>query len=144
MYGNCKWNICSDLKVWSKVVFNFFERNAHFFHGCIYLIKITVKQYCEILLQFKIIINNISKCHLFLWWQSWIFSSNYCSLQCHMILQKLGWFVLWSVLKSVMLLNVFVETFFFQDSKVNRKFKRAAFIWNRNLLWHYKCLYCHF
>ncbi len=30
----------------------------------------------------------ILKCHLFLWWQSWIFSSHYYSLQCHMILQK--------------------------------------------------------
>ncbi len=30
----------------------------------------------------------LSKKKKFLWWQSWIFSSHYCSLQCHMILQK--------------------------------------------------------
>ncbi len=28
------------------------------------------------------------KCKLFLWWQSYIFSSHYPNLQCHMILQK--------------------------------------------------------
>ncbi len=28
----------------------------------------------------------------------------------------------------------------FQDSQMNRKFKRAE----RNILLHYKCLYCHF
>jgi len=25
-----------------------------------------------------------------------------------------------------------------------KKFKRTAFIWNRNRLWCYKCLYCSF
>ncbi len=27
---------------------------------------------------------------------------------------------------------------------MNRKFKRTEFIWDRNLSYHYKCLYCHF
>jgi len=38
--------------------------------------------------QFPIIcllcLNTFYSCNLFLWWQSWIFSSNYSSLQCHM------------------------------------------------------------
>jgi len=31
--------------------------------------------------------------------------------------------------------------FFFQDTLKNIKLKRTAFIWNRNLLFHYKCLF---
>ncbi len=27
---------------------------------------------------------------------------------------------------------------------MNRKFKRTTFIWNRNVLQHYKSIYCHF
>ncbi len=34
------------------------------------------------------------------------------------------------------LLPVFVETVFFQNALMNRKFKRTAFIWNINLLQH--------
>ncbi len=43
------------------------------------------------------------------------------------------------MLKTVVLHNIFVETvmhFIFQDSQMNRKFRRTAFIWN--------CIYCHF
>ncbi len=41
------------------------------------------------------------------------------------------------------LLNIFVETMmhFFQDYSKNRKFKSTAFIWNINILEHYKCLH---
>ncbi len=41
---------------------------------------ITIKKY--------IYISNILKCNLFLWRRSWIFSSYYSSLQCHMILRN--------------------------------------------------------
>jgi len=45
-------------------------------------------------------------------------------------------FLLLSMLKTVVLLNIFVETMilFFQNSLMNGRFKRRAFIWNRNLL----------
>jgi len=36
------------------------------------------------------------------------------------------------MLKTAVLLNIFVETMI-QDSLMNRKFNRTAFIWNRNL-----------
>ncbi len=45
-------------------------------------------------------------------------------------------FVLFTVLKIVMLLNILWEPtviLFFQDSLMNRKFKRTAFIWNWNI-----------
>jgi len=38
------------------------------------------------------------------------------------------------MLKTAVLLNIFVVTMIlFQDSLMNRKFNRTAFIWNRNL-----------
>jgi len=68
------------------------------------------------------------------------FQHHYSSLQCHMILQKSFWYAdlllkkhFLLMLKTVLLLNTFKETFF-QDSLIKRKFKRTAFIWNRNLL----------
>ncbi len=40
------------------------------------------------------------------------------------------------IIISVLLLNIFVETFFLESSK--------AFIWNTNYLLNYKCLHvCH-
>ncbi len=42
------------------------------------------------------------------------------------------------VLKTILQLNICVQT------RMKRKLKRAVFIWNINLLWHYKCRYCHF
>ncbi len=51
-----------------------------------------------------------------------------------------------SVLISMwMCKNVIYYAFsIFQDSLMNRKLKRTAFIWNRKLLKHYKCIYCNF
>ncbi len=49
------------------------------------------------------------------------------------------------MLKTVVLPNIFVETvihYIFQDSQMNRKFKRTAFIWNRNLLKHFTNTFC--
>ncbi len=46
------------------------------------------------------------------------------------------------MLKTVVLHNIFMETvthFIFQDSQMNRKFKRAAFIWSRSLT-SWRCL----
>ncbi len=102
--------------------------------GCIYLLNSN----CEIFLQFKItfLFYFIIKCNLFLWWQSWIFSSHYFSLQCHMILQKsflYAWcpkhisynyhcwkqlWKLWYILSKIQWLI--------------KKLKRTAPIWNRN------------
>ncbi len=49
---------------------------------------------------------------------------------CHISREKLFWLL--SMLKSVVLPNIFMEmVIHFQDSLVNRKFKRKAFIWNR-------------
>ncbi len=61
----------------------------------------------------------------------------YHSLQSHMIfrnhinIKKHFWLL--SMLKTVVLINILVKTethFIFQDSEMNRKFKRTAFIWN--------------
>ncbi len=65
------------------------------------------------------------------------FSSHYSTLPCHMILQNhsnmLIWcsrigahFILLSVLETVVLLNIFVETviYFFQDTFMNRIFQK--------------------
>ncbi len=48
----------------------------------------TVKYCCYIIFIYIYIYIYILKCNLFHWWISWIFSSHYSSLQCHMILQK--------------------------------------------------------
>ncbi len=128
------------------LVSTFSEFHAH--QGCIYLIK---KQwYCEILLQFKIAVFyflNILECIL---WQ--LYFQHHYSLKYHMILQKSFWyadlvlskhFLLLSMLKTFFSCLMFVETkIFFQDSLMNRKFKRTAVL-NRNLLYHYK-YYCCF
>ncbi len=78
---------------------------------------------------------SILKCNLFLWFQSWVFSivtpvtwsfrnhSNnmiYCS-------------------NNIFYYYYYVEDHwveFFQVYFMNRKFRRTAFIWNRNLLYH--------
>ncbi len=84
-------------------------------------------------------------------WSKLYFQHHYSSLQCHMIfrnhanmlLKKPFWLL--SMLRTVVLLPVFVETvihFFFQNALMNRKIKRTAFLWNINLLQH--CLYRHF
>ncbi len=54
-----------------------------------------------------------------------------------MLLKKHFWLL--SMLKTVVLHNIFVEIvihFIFQDSQMNRKFKRTAFIWNFINLMH--------
>ncbi len=45
------------------------------------------------------------------------------------------------IIKKVVLLCIFVETVIvlFQDSFMNRKFKRTEFIWNKNVLKQYEC-----
>ncbi len=59
------------------------------------------------------------------------------SFQCHMILQKSFLYADLVLNKTfiiiiVVLLNIFVETIiqFFQNSVMNRKFKRTAFVWS--------------
>ncbi len=99
---------------------------------------------------FEYILNS----NLFLWSKLY-FQNHYSSLQCHMISEiiLICWFAaqkhfwLLSMLKTVVLPNIFEKTetnFIFQDFWMNIKFKRTTFIWNINLLLHYKCLYCHF
>ncbi len=71
--------------------------------------------------------------------QSWIFSSRYFSLQYHMILQKSFWFAAQEplfLLSVFQLLHNFVETVFYQDLLMNKKFKRTAFIWNKYVFYH--------
>ncbi len=74
----------------------------------------------------------------------WTFSC-YSLLQCHMILQAIiviCWFekhfFSFSMLKTVVQFNNLWKSLYilFQDYFMNIKFKRKAFIWNRNLLWH--------
>ncbi len=44
------------------------------------------------------------------------------------------------MLKTVVLLNIFMETMitFFKDYLMNTKLKGTTFIWNKNILQHYK------
>jgi len=63
--------------------------------------------------------------------QSWVFSVTWSSeiiLICGFTAQKHFWWKQY-LLKLIHLI--------FQDSQMNRKFKRSAFIWNRNILWLY-------
>ncbi len=60
--------------------------------------------------------------------------------------RKHFWLLL-STLEIVVLLHIFFyhKTFFFRiiwwtESSI----ERPAFLWNRNILYNYKCLYCHF
>jgi len=89
-----------------------------------------------------------------LWWQSWIFSiitsvfSVTWSFRNHsnMLIWCFKNHFLLSMLKTVVLLNIFVETViirFFHNSLTKRKFKRTAFIWNRFSLWQYRSIYDH-
>ncbi len=75
----------------------------------------------------------ILKYNLFLW-SKLNFQQHYSSLQCHMIFQKSFWYAdlmlkknfwLLPMLKTVLLLNIFVET---DNSLMNEKFKWTAFI----------------
>ncbi len=93
-------------------------------------------EYCEILLQFKItffyfnifqkviyfcdVKADVSSHYLSV---TWSFRNHY-----NMLIMK--HFILLSKLKTVVLLKIFVETVihFFQDSVMNTKFKRTAFI----------------
>ncbi len=64
-----------------------------------------------------------------------VFSGPFFRNHNNMLLKKHFWLL--SMLKTVVLHNIFLETmicFIFQDSRINRKFKRTAFMWNRNLL----------
>ncbi len=78
------------------------------------------------------------KCNWLLWSKLY-FQHHYSSLQCHMIfrnhllLKKHFWLL--PMLKTVVYFCGNCDTFnFFQDYLMNRKFKRTAFIWNRNTL----------
>ncbi len=113
------------------------------FQGCIYLIRNMIKTVnmwniiviwnscflCEFIIDF---------CDAQMYYQH-----HYCSLQCHMIFRNHNnillkkHFRLLSMLNTVVLHDIFAETMMyvvFQDSQMNRKLTRAAFIWNRNIL----------
>ncbi len=98
--------------------------------------KDSKQQYCEIYLEFKItfLYFNTLKCHLFLWSKlnsTSLLQSSVSRDPSEIILEC--WFAaqetLLSVLKTVELLNIFVETDrLFQDCLINRKFNRRALI----------------
>ncbi len=77
-------------------------------------------------------------CNLFLWSKLY-FQHHYCSLQSHMIfrnhynmlLKKHLWLL--SMFKTLIFLWKLMH-FIFQDSQMNRKFKRAAFTFNNLIL----------
>ncbi len=128
-----------------------FWKQVYYAHqGCIYLIKNTVKLWNRITVS-----NNcflfwyMLKCNLFLWCKS-EFSASFLEysvshgpseiiLICWFAAHK--FFVLLSMLKTVLLLYIFVEIVlnFLQDSMMNRKSKRTAFICNIII-----AFYCHF
>ncbi len=110
-----------------------------------YLIKNTGK-----IVNIIVILNSCFLCeyllkyNLFLWSKLY-YQHHYCSLQCHMIFRNHSNMLIccsrnisdyYQCLETVVLHNISVETviqLIFQDSQMNRKFKRTAFIWNRNL-----------
>jgi len=67
------------------------------------------------------------KCNLFLW-SKLNLQHHYSSLQYHMILQKLLYNMM--LKKHLWLLSMLFFTFLFQDSLMNRKFKRTELFWN--------------
>ncbi len=82
-------------------------------------------------------------CNLFLWSKLY-FQHHYFSLQCHMIFRNHNnmliccsrnisdYYQCWKQLCCTIFLWKLMH-FIFHDSQMNRKFKRTAFIWNRNL-----------
>ncbi len=79
-------------------------------------------------------------CNLFLWSKLY-FQHHYCSLQCHMIFRNHNnmliccsrnisdYYQCWKQLCCTIFLWKLMH-FISQDSQINRKFKRTAFIWN--------------
>ncbi len=110
---------------------------------CIYLIinggksVKTVKYFYNS--KFNLLFKYISKCNLFLWWKT---EFEQPLLQCHMIIQKSLEYADLVLKKHVLLFTMFktaakyfcgnCDSIFFQDSLMNRKFKRTVFVWNRN------------
>ncbi len=105
--------------------------SAH--QGRIYWIKNAVN--CEILLQFKI---KVFYCNIFLntiysWDQSWIFSIITPVSHDPSEIILICWF---DAHETCIIINVekgcaSFPFYFFQDSLINKKFKRTAFIWNK-------------
>ncbi len=58
-----------------------------------------------------VLFNYIFTFNLFLWWQSWIFSSHYFSLQCHMTFQKWLWYADLELKKRFLLLSILKTVF---------------------------------
>ncbi len=82
-------------------------------------------------------IHSVHRSNLFLWFKSWFFYHYYSHNSSEINL----------ICRSKNIYYYYVENsgvYFLQVSLMNRKFKRTAFIWNRNRLWRYKCLYHHF
>ncbi len=143
-------SIHQELRWWCKVclhrlglVFSYvLISSAH--QGWIYLIKNTVKLWNIIRIELNfsmwIFISVMRSCIFSIitavfsvTWSSEIIIIYWFTAQEH--------FWLLSMLKTVVLHNIFVEIVMhciFQDSQMNRKIKRTAFIWNINIL-HYKC-----
>ncbi len=71
------------------------------FCHCTLVVKVTRFKY-----HFMFSLLYIVKCNLFLWWQSWIFSSHYSSLQCHMILQNHSDMLIWCSIITMLLINI--------------------------------------
>ncbi len=108
-------------------------RDVRCFAFCVQFLDLCEK-YCRISFLCEYVLN----CNLFLWSKLY-FQHHYCSLQCHMIFRNHNNMLIWCsrtflIIINVENINIFVETvmhFIFQDSQMNRKFKRTAFIWNR-------------
>ncbi len=77
----------STVHVWSLQVFlNVFGKKSRMLTKAAYMwSKIQEKYSC---VKITIFYFNIFKCFFFLWWQNWIYSRYYSSLQWHRILQK--------------------------------------------------------
>ncbi len=108
--------------------------------SCSYLIKNTVKM----LLQLKTSVFYVKMCLNVMYFcdQSCIFSiiTPVFSVTWSSEIILIYWFAAqetFLIIINVENIHIFVQTvihFIFQDSQMNRKFKRTAFIWNRNLL----------
>ncbi len=123
--------LCYSIPPFKSLGIVMFSKRSH--QSCIYLIKNTVKtDICEILLQFKITVfccKIYLKCNLFLWCAAEFSASLLQSSVSHdpseIIL--ICWFAAQETF-LIIIINVKKYRCIFQDSLMNRKFKRTAFI----------------
>ncbi len=130
---------------WCTYTYSLSFKRSLFCSPMLHLFDQEYSKKCVILLEFKISVFyvNMLNCNLFLWSKLY-FQHHYSSLQCHMIFRNHNnmliccsrnisdYYQCWKQLCCTIFLWKLIR-FIFQDSQMNRKFKRTLLIQNRNL-----------